>query len=93
MQVTSLTVRLLSGTTVTVHGRDAWALDQLIRAGDAGCTPITNPAPRWSHYIHKIRRAGIDVETITENHGGAYAGHHARYVLRTPVVIVQQEAA
>lgn len=93
MQVTSLSVRLPSGAVVTVHGRDAWALDQLIRAGAAGCTPITNPAPRWSHYVYKLRRAGIEVETITENHGGAYAGHHARYVLRVPVSIVQQEAA
>ena len=93
MSVTSLTVRLPSGATVTVTGRDAWALDRLMKAGEAGCTPIDQPAPRWSHYIFKLRRAGIAVETITENHGGAYAGNHARYVLRTPLTVVQREAA
>lgn len=70
---------------ITVTGRDAWALDQLMRAGKTGCTPITNPAPRWSHYIWKLRGEGIDIETIDEPHGGAYRGTHARYVLRSKV--------
>ena len=70
---------------VTVVGRDLWALTELMDAGTEGCTPITRPAPRWSHYVWKLRQAGINVETITELHGGPYAGHHARYVLRTPV--------
>ena len=30
---------------VTAHGRDAWALLELYRAGDAGCTPITPSRP------------------------------------------------
>src|SRR5665811_1625975 len=38
-------------STPIFEGRDAWALDQLIRAGKRGCTPIDNPAPRWSHYV------------------------------------------
>lgn len=78
------------GPTVTVKGRDAWALDRLLAAGPAGCTPITQPAPRWSHYVFKLRKAGVTVETITENHGGAYAGHHARYVLRSPVTVIAE---
>lgn len=65
-------------------GRDAWALQHLIRAGEDGVTPLERPAPRWSHYVWKLRGAGLDVETITEPHGGTYAGTHARYVLRTP---------
>ncbi|WP_435053984.1 winged helix domain-containing protein [Mesorhizobium australicum] len=32
-------------------GREAWALRELIRAGEAGCRPIDNPAPRWSRYV------------------------------------------
>ena len=70
---------------VTFKGRDAWALDELIAAGEAGCTPIDHPGPRWSHYVFKLRRAGLDVETITEAHGGPYKGTHARYVLRSKV--------
>jgi hypothetical protein len=66
--------------------REAWALDALRSAGLAGCTPIDNPAPRWSGYIHRLRHNhGLNIETVTENHGGEFAGHHARYVLRTTV--------
>jgi hypothetical protein len=67
-------------------GRDAWALGELILAGVEGCTPIDQPGPRWSHYVWKLRTVhGLNVETITEQHGGDYAGHHARYVLRQRV--------
>ena len=93
MSITSLTIKVPSGNLVTVHGRDAWALQRLIEAGAAGCTPIDQPAPRWSHYVFKLRRAGIAVETITESHGGTYAGHHARYVLHTPVTVIEEVAA
>lgn len=66
-------------------GREEWALSQLIAAGDHGCTPITTPGPRWSDYVFKLRRRGIDVETVTEPHGGPYAGTHARYRLRSRI--------
>ena len=70
---------------VEAKGRDAWALIELIRAGDGGCTPIDHPGPRWSAYVHKLRRMGIDIQTITEAHGGPFKGTHARYILRTIV--------
>lgn len=73
--------------TVTVIGRDAWALLSLMRAGNAGCTPISRPAPRWSHYVFKLRGHGINVETIDENHGGSFSGSHARYVLRDRLTV------
>ena len=38
-------------------------------AGTAGCTPIDQPAPRWSAYIHKLRRMGVEVETLHERLG------------------------
>lgn len=66
-------------------GREEWALSHLIAAGDHGCTPITTPGPRWSDYVFKLRRRGIDVETVTEPHGGPYAGTHARYLLRSRI--------
>ena len=70
-------------------GRQAWALDALIRAGAIGCTPIATPGPRWSDYVFKLRRDGVAVETIDEGHGGAFRGTHARYVLRTSVLVLR----
>jgi hypothetical protein len=75
-------------------GRNAWALDQLIKAGINGCTPINCPAPRWSAYVFKLRHEfGLNVETIDEPHGGPYAGTHARYILRDVVRIIERVAA
>jgi len=69
-----------------LKGRDAWALTELVRAGDLGCTPIDTPGPRWSGYVHKLRhRHGLDIVTVTEPHGGPYKGTHARYILRSIV--------
>ena len=66
---------------VEVHGRLEWALLQLAEAGARGCTPIDNPAPRWSGYVHALRELGVDIETVTERHSGPFPGNHARYVL------------
>jgi len=71
--------------TIEAKGREAWALDRLRLAGPKGCTPITEPAPRWSAYVHKLRCQGVPIETVTEAHGGEYAGTHGRYVLRADV--------
>ena len=71
-------------------GRFAWALSELVRAGQKGVTPIERPAPRWSHYVFRLRREGVGIATIEEPHGGAYAGRHARYVLSVPVTVVQE---
>jgi hypothetical protein len=72
--------------TITPAGRDAWALGELIVSGADGCTPLDNPGPRWSGYVFKLKRVyGLDIETITEGHAGEFAGHHARYVLRSRV--------
>jgi len=70
---------------ICVKGREAWALDRLRAAGPTGCTPIDEPAPRWSAYIHRLRGRGVPIETRHEPHGGAFAGHHARYVLGAAV--------
>ncbi len=78
------------GPVVTVCGREAWALTVLIAAGERGCTPIDTPGPRWSGYVHDLRRRGIVIETKHEPHGGPFAGTHARYVLRSPVTVLDQ---
>jgi hypothetical protein len=71
--------------TIFAGGRDAWALDRLREAGPKGCTPIENPAPRWSAYVHKLRKYGVPIETLHEPHTGPYPGTHGRYVLRALV--------
>lgn len=81
--------RLADSRGFKFFGRDAWALACLIVARDGGCTPIDHPGPRWSGYVHKLRRAGLDIETVEERHGGPYAGRHARYVLRTGVEVLE----
>ena len=73
--------------SVALTGREAWALLNLIEAGTIGCTPITTPGPRWSDYVFRLRKDGFKVETITEDHGGPFAGTHARYVLHDQVAI------
>jgi hypothetical protein len=98
MKKLTIFVRILpDGKALTVIGRDAWALRNLVKAGEAGCTPIDHPGPRWSHYVFKLRGFGFLIETVNENHGGQFAGTHARYVLRSKVEILResdgQEAA
>jgi len=90
--IKSLTVRVggPEGRVLQVKGRVAWTLDNLIRAGERGCTPIERPAPRWSDYVFKLRKAGFTVETIDEKHTGTYSGEHGRYVLRSPVEVVEE---
>lgn len=86
----TITARTIpDGQTFTVMGRDAWALSELFRAGANGCTPIDQPGPRWSGYVFNLKRkCGVDIETVHENHGGQFAGTHARYVLRSNVEII-----
>jgi hypothetical protein len=75
---------------ITVSGRDEWALDRLRKAGRKCCTPITEPAPRWSAYVHKLRKLGVEIETIHEPHEGQFPGHHVRYVLRSAVSCIAE---
>ncbi len=73
-------------------GREAWALRHLLRAGKAGITTLEQPAPRWSHYIYKLRKAGLVITTTHEAHKGQFPGTHGRYRLETPVVVIKEAA-
>lgn len=70
---------------IVLSGRDRWALEELRKAGAKGCTPIDNPAPRWSAYVFNLRELGVEIVTITEQHKGNFPGHHGRYMLRSGV--------
>ncbi len=85
--IVEMTVRF-GDRDIVLPGREAWAMDALIRAGEKGCTPIDHPGPRWSSYTHKLRNKGFVIETVTEMHSGAYAGKHARYVLHSDVTVL-----
>jgi hypothetical protein len=84
------TVRLEpDGQPITLTGRLAWALHLLMDAGENGLTPLDNPGPRWSGYIHKLRTVhGLEIETVTESHGGAFPEHHASYILPSKLEIL-----
>jgi len=96
MKRTSLTIRAGigdAGPVVTVRGREAWALLALATAGERGCTPIDHPGPRWSGYVHDLRKLGFDIETVHEPHLGPFPGSHARYVLRSRVAVLDKLGA
>lgn len=78
------------GPIVTVVGRAAWALGRLIAAGGKGITSLSDPAPRLSDYVFKLRRLGIHITTEDEPHQGEFAGRHARYRLASPVKIIEE---
>jgi len=78
------------GRVVNIRGREAWALRMLVAAGDRGCTPIEHPGPRWSGYVHDLRKLGLSIETVREAHGGPFPGAHARYVLRGSVTVLDR---
>ena len=84
--VRKLTVRLLpDGREQSLQGRFAWALAGLLAAGEKGCSPIDQPGPRWSAYVHKLLRAALAIETLEDRHAGPYHGPHNRYALRSAV--------
>lgn len=78
---------------IVVKGRTRWALDRLRCAGSGGITSFTDPAPRLSAYVHNLRKLGVDIETVTEPHCGAFSGHHGRYILRCQAEPVKGGAA
>lgn len=93
-RVTSISAMIgNNGPTKTFRGRAAWALAHLLAAGGSGITTIERPAPRWSHYIWLLRRAGLIIDRQDEYHGGAFSGHHGRFRLKTPVFPINIESA
>ncbi|MFK4720547.1 hypothetical protein ABIE89_001647 [Bradyrhizobium niftali] len=81
-------IRMPDGTHQTFSGREAWTLRHLLNAGTRGLTTLNHPAPRWSHYIYKLRKAGLCISTDYEGHKGEFPGTHGRYRLETPVEVV-----
>jgi hypothetical protein len=89
---TKIKVRLPDGSQQSFIGREAWTLRHLVNAGSTGVTTIDHPAPRWSHYVYKLRRAGLVITTDYEGHKGDFPGTHGRYRLETPVTVIEGRA-
>jgi hypothetical protein len=70
-------------------GRCAQTLWHLHKAGEKGITAleVSSWALRLGAYVHTLRRDyGLNIITLREPHDG---GYHGRYVLKTPVQIVE----
>jgi len=79
----------VSGGGFTVSGQIAKALLALVAAGGNGVTAleVASWAFRFAAYVHELRHAyGLAIEMEREPHEG---GWHGRYVLRSPVSIVE----
>lgn len=89
-----VTLRILpDGMPITVIGRDAWMYKELLRVGQRGLTTLENPAPRISHYIFKLRKAGLVIQSEDERHDGPFSGHHARYRLISSTEVISDNSA
>ncbi len=84
-----LVQRLDTGEMLRLKGREAWTLSCLLEAGERGVIPLERPAPRWSAYVHTLRKRGLVITTIDEPHAGPYSGTHGRYVLRTSLKVLK----
>jgi hypothetical protein len=65
--------------------RAEFFLEEMIAAGERGITTIDYPGVRVGDAVHKLRKAGVQIETKYEAHHGEFAGSHGRYVLRSTV--------
>lgn len=52
------------------HSQTRDVLDALIRNGTTWCNLYDAPAPRCASSVHRLRKMGLDIETIREAHGG-----------------------
>ena len=83
-------VELTAATPLTIPliltKRAEFFLEEMLGAGAEGITTIAYPGVRVGDAIHKLRKAGVVIDTAYEQHGGEFAGNHGRYILRSKVV-------
>ena len=72
--------------TIALKGRDRWALEMLMKAGDRGLTAIELNGPRIHAYVFDLRHEhGLSIITENELHEGDFPGRHGRYFLLSKV--------
>ncbi len=87
--VTRLKVRLDDGSEMRFRGREAWTMHLLNERGEVGISSLDYIGPRLSQYVFNCRGKGIVIETVDQPHGGAFPGGHGKYVLRTPMKVLE----
>jgi hypothetical protein len=70
----------------TLTKRATFFLGEMLAKGRQGITTIDYPGVRVGDAIHKLRKAGVQIETQHVAHGGEFAGHHGCYVLKSRIV-------
>jgi adenine deaminase len=77
-------VRDDGGLSFIASGQTAKAIRALVSAGAQGVTAleVATWAYRFAAYCHCLRKQGLDIETLREDHDG---GWHGRHVLHTAV--------
>ena len=73
--------------------RAEFFLEELLAAASEGITTIAYPGVRVGDAIFKLRKAGVVIDTTYEEHGGEFAGHHGRYILRSTIVRLDATAS
>ena len=73
---------------LALNGREAWCLNELVRAGTQGITSLAYPGACLSHYVFCLRRHGLAIDTASEANTGAFSGTHGRHTLKSRVRIV-----
>jgi hypothetical protein len=80
-------------TPLTLTKRAEFFLEELLAAGSEGITTISYPGVRVGDAIHKLRKAGVVIDTTYEEHGGEFAGNHGRYILQSRIVPLRADTA
>jgi hypothetical protein len=71
--VIRISVRVGDSPVKTFRGRFAQTLALLIENGPAGLSSLESPGVRLSHYVFRLRRDGVPIETEDERHSGPYS--------------------
>jgi hypothetical protein len=79
----------MGGADSVILTFDDWLAWTLLCLIEAGVALFDWPAPRWSHYILKLREKGSVIAAVLTQHGGPYASRRGRYVL----IIDREDAA
>jgi hypothetical protein len=63
---------------IEAHGQEARALVALVSAGRRGVTAaeVSSWAYRFAAYCYELRRKGLNIVTIREEHPGGWHGRH-----------------
>lgn len=88
------TIEATEPSPLTLTKRARFFLEELLAAGGEGITTVDYPGVRVGDAIHKLRKAGVVIETKYERHSGEFEGSHGRYVLRSKInqLPIEQDA-